>query len=577
MHHFVHQWPRRFLARKSALVSLTLLLAACGSQTPPTSAPTASGAVRPLAIDPGDNTFAPETPEAGWTNGWGPYEVNKSNGEQAAGDGKTLTLNGTTYALGLGVHANSSLTYNVGAQCKRFTAQVGVDDEVGSAGSVVFQVFVDGVKRFDSGTMTGSSATKAVNVDLRGGEKLKLVVTDAGDGLNYDHADWADARLRDCVVYESTPKVISAGGTYSGNWRSLDPNTPAVKITTSDPVIIENCTIASRNDIIRIAAGNARVTVRNCNGYGLNPNVSGKFAGRFFRGDYLKSLRIENNYLHKTAGISTQYFNGSPSVAGETIVVRYNQAKNIEGRASDGAGGWQSTNADGSFDRVQFTQFNHVQGIVGAEIAWNRVENEPNNSRVEDNINFYDSAGIASSPIRVHDNLIHGAFSTPVSADYSGGGILLGDACSSRYMEAYGNTVLETSNYGIAVGSGRDILIRNNTVLGLGKLADGSYTDQYTDFGIYLRHYCSTDTLDPASVVARDNTVGWGAPSPGNENARQDIIAVAGSPAVQTGTEYNNTRVPKLADKPFDPALITQAISDWENRASANGVVVGPR
>src|SRR4029078_12349823 len=29
------------------------------------------------------------------TNGWGPYEKDMSNGEQAAGDGRTLTLNGT--------------------------------------------------------------------------------------------------------------------------------------------------------------------------------------------------------------------------------------------------------------------------------------------------------------------------------------------------------------------------------------------------------------------------------------------------------------------------------------------------
>src|SRR4030095_6410355 len=37
-------------------------------------------------------------------NGWGPIERDKSNGEQAAGDGRTITLNGSTYAKGLGVH-----------------------------------------------------------------------------------------------------------------------------------------------------------------------------------------------------------------------------------------------------------------------------------------------------------------------------------------------------------------------------------------------------------------------------------------------------------------------------------------
>jgi alpha-galactosidase len=34
-----------------------------------------------------------------------------------------------------------------------------------------------------------------VSVPLDGVDELTLVVTDAGDGINCDHADWADARL----------------------------------------------------------------------------------------------------------------------------------------------------------------------------------------------------------------------------------------------------------------------------------------------------------------------------------------------------------------------------------------------
>ncbi|GMA15181.1 hypothetical protein GCM10025871_15120 [Deinococcus metallilatus] len=550
------------------LAALSTALSACGSGPSPAATAPGSPLLQPLSIDPGDNTLSYETPVSA-TNGWGPYENNMSNGEKAAGDGRTLTLNGTTYATGLGVHANSDLVYNVGAQCRTFTAQIGVDDEVGANGSVVFQVFVDGVKRFDSGRMDGSSATQAVNVDIEGAERLRLVVTDAGDGISYDHADWADAKLRNCLTY-SAPLTITAGGTYSGNWRSLDPNVPAVKVATSAPVVIENCTLSSRNDSVKVSSGNAQVTIRNCRAYGLNPNVSGQFPGRFFRGDYLKSLRIENNFLNKTAGISTQYFQGSPSVAGETITIRYNRVRNIEGRASDGADGWQSTNAAGTFDRVQFVQFNNVDNIQGAEIAWNRVDNEPRNSRVEDNINIYDSNGTATSPILIHDNLINGAYATPPDGDYSGGGILLGDGCHVSYVEAYGNTVLETSNYGMAVANGHHMTIRNNTIYGLGKLSDGTYLDQNNDAGIYLRNYCSSDTIDRTTVVARDNTVGWGTPSPGNERARWDISNNA-------GTTLNNTSVPLGQSTPIDPNLIQQAITDWQNRAASNGVVVGPR
>ena len=60
---------------------------------------------------------------------------------------------------------------------------VGVDDEVGSIGSVVFQVFVDGVLRYVSGIMTGATASKSVSVSLTSGAtELRSSCTDAGDG-----------------------------------------------------------------------------------------------------------------------------------------------------------------------------------------------------------------------------------------------------------------------------------------------------------------------------------------------------------------------------------------------------------
>ena len=106
-----------------------------------------------------------------------------------------LTLNGTTYQRGLGVHAGSSITYDLSGRYRRFNAAVGLDDEETKEGSVVFEVWVDGRRVYASGTMTPTTATANVSVDLTGARELKLVVTDAGDGHHHDHADWADARL----------------------------------------------------------------------------------------------------------------------------------------------------------------------------------------------------------------------------------------------------------------------------------------------------------------------------------------------------------------------------------------------
>jgi alpha-glucosidase len=129
------------------------------------------------------------------TNGWGPAERDQSNGEDGAGDGAPLTLAGTQYAKGIGTHAAASVSVRLGGNCSRFTAQVGVDDEVEDRGKVSFKVAVDGVVKYTSDLLTGNSPTVPISVDVSGGENLTLQVTDAGDGVTSDHADWADARL----------------------------------------------------------------------------------------------------------------------------------------------------------------------------------------------------------------------------------------------------------------------------------------------------------------------------------------------------------------------------------------------
>jgi chitodextrinase len=150
------------------------------------------------------------------TNGWGPVEKNKSNGENGGGDGRTLQLNGKTYGKGLGVHATSEIGYNLGGTWTRFKADVGLDDEVPdyAPASVVFEVWADGQRLFRSGTLRPTSPVVPIDVDVTGKQQLKLVVTDAGDGVGYDHADWADARLeRACGTQPTTDTQAPAAPT----------------------------------------------------------------------------------------------------------------------------------------------------------------------------------------------------------------------------------------------------------------------------------------------------------------------------------------------------------------------------
>ncbi len=124
------------------------------------------------------------------TQGYGTPRVDKSI------DGHPLTLGGKTYAHGFGTHARGLLAVVLDGGAKRFTATVGIDDEAGRRGSAEFQVIGDNRKTlWTSGVLRGGQPPKTVDVDVTGQKMVLLRVTDGGDGTDYDHADWADARF----------------------------------------------------------------------------------------------------------------------------------------------------------------------------------------------------------------------------------------------------------------------------------------------------------------------------------------------------------------------------------------------
>jgi len=121
--------------------------------------------------------------------GWGTPQVNRSIREQP------LSVGGQKFERGVGTHANSTYRLALNGGTERFTASVGRDDAAGGSGSVVFQVLADGKSVFTSGMMKSGQSAKPLAVDLRGVETLLLLVTDAGDGVECDHADWANAQF----------------------------------------------------------------------------------------------------------------------------------------------------------------------------------------------------------------------------------------------------------------------------------------------------------------------------------------------------------------------------------------------
>ena len=122
--------------------------------------------------------------------GWGTPNPNKSI------DGNPLTIAGQKFVRGVGTHAVSTLLINLDGKGKRFSAFVGLDQEViEGRGSVQFYLLGDKKVLWESGVMKREDSPKIIDIDLDGIKLLGLLVADGGDGVGYDHADWCDAKI----------------------------------------------------------------------------------------------------------------------------------------------------------------------------------------------------------------------------------------------------------------------------------------------------------------------------------------------------------------------------------------------
>ncbi len=131
------------------------------------------------------------------------------------GNGK-LNINGTTYDNGWSCNANAMVLYQLPENAVAFRGRCGIDDsgrlQQNATSSMKFMVFADDPTRrtvcnpayaaAKSGLVsrTYQSGGTMLEADIPGAEKLYLVVTNAGDNFNYDHANWIH------------PVLIDAGG-----------------------------------------------------------------------------------------------------------------------------------------------------------------------------------------------------------------------------------------------------------------------------------------------------------------------------------------------------------------------------
>jgi alpha-galactosidase len=119
-------------------------------------------------------------------------------------------LGGAEYKHALPITSDSDVAIDLKGVATKFTAMVGVDDSVRPGqGSVLFGVWVDGRKMFDSGIMRQGDAPKLVSVNLTGAKRLVLAMNDANDGVGSDTAEFAGAMIVMAAGAQQKPEFLA--------------------------------------------------------------------------------------------------------------------------------------------------------------------------------------------------------------------------------------------------------------------------------------------------------------------------------------------------------------------------------
>jgi hypothetical protein len=121
--------------------------------------------------------------------GYGKLEKNQSVW------GKPLRIGSRNFLRGIGTHANAKIVYNLDGKFKTFHGFAGSD--AATQGTITLAIWVDGAKRWETGVMKGGEEPAEFHVPVGNAKTLTLIVTDAGNGIGADHADFADAWLEE--------------------------------------------------------------------------------------------------------------------------------------------------------------------------------------------------------------------------------------------------------------------------------------------------------------------------------------------------------------------------------------------
>lgn len=324
---------------------------------------------------------------------------------------------------------------------------------------------------------------------------------------------------------------MTSAVTLTGCYRSSDVSVPAVKISTTEAVVLDHARIEHAGYGVADTVTGTHVTTRDTI-YQQLP-ITQVVSHRAIELDGVADFTAEYNRLIDGDGI---WLSGSGTTG--PVTVRNNEAANI--------GRYQHPTSSNCC--VQFLQLDHVVSAQ-IEVAWNKVVNTPGQSGGDgDQINFWYSGGTDSAHRSdVHHNLIDGAYpDTLNNSEWYGGGIMIGDGGDAHNL-ARNNVVVSATNYGIGLNGvdnyGRANLLVNDAV------------EQSSTFGQAVQAY---DNMSPVELHTSDNRYNW-------KHSTTD----SGQYACYQSTYCGNGVQVNLTEQ--------QARDEWEAGRVAAGSTVGPR
>jgi len=124
--------------------------------------------------------------------------------------GDPMRMQGKTYSHGVGVASTSILSFLLEGKATVFSATVGVDDLGVKMLPHFFYVMGDGKILFESGEMKQGDQPKSFAVDLKGIQRMGMLVMVKDEGYTKVYANWADAQIT--MLGDAIPKSTPNSG-----------------------------------------------------------------------------------------------------------------------------------------------------------------------------------------------------------------------------------------------------------------------------------------------------------------------------------------------------------------------------